>query len=348
MVLGAVGDGAERRAHLQAAEGGDERLGVGAAGLAQPRGDGLDSVVAHHRAGARIVLEALAIGGGKGVVVGCEDGVPGVAGDHPAQRRLALQRVQVLGLAREQADHALALEQAARIALADKLGEIGREQHVEDGVRPGISQRLHHAAGVHLAQRCGLLGDKLHIRLRCGKQLLERGHGRLAVLVIGVDDGPALFLHGRGLGHQHGHLHVGRGAQAEGVAVALFPDDLVGQRLGGQEEALFLLREVGQRQPHMRQKAAHEHVHLLARDQLLGGAHGVGRVAVVVARDQHQLLAANAAGDVDLRQRQLHALLVGLEEGRLGLVAVDLANGVDILRLGRAQGAGQHGQDGGE
>jgi hypothetical protein len=66
---------------------------------------------------------------------------------------------QVLGLAREQADHALALEQAARIALADKLGEIGREQHVEDGVRLGISQRLHHAAGVHLAQRCGLLGD---------------------------------------------------------------------------------------------------------------------------------------------------------------------------------------------
>ena len=72
----------------------------------------------------------------------------------------------------------------------------------------------------------------------------------------------------------------------------------------------------------------------LARDQLLGDAHRVARVAVVVARDHLELLAEHAAGGVDLLDRELPALLVRLEEGGLRLVAVDLADLDGALRAG--------------
>jgi hypothetical protein len=51
----------------------------------------------------------------------------------------------------------------------------------------------------------------------------------------------ATALLDRGYGHRH--LHVGRGPQAEGVAVAVLPGDLVGQRLGGEKEDLLLAGE---------------------------------------------------------------------------------------------------------
>ena len=178
-------------------------------------------------------------------MLGRLDAVPRVAGDDPAVGRLVLQRVEVLGLAGQHAHHLAVLEQAARVALAHELRQVGAEQHVEDRVGLGVGQRLHHAAGIDLAQRRRLLGDELDVGLRRLQQLLEGGHGRLAVLVVGVDHGPALLLQLGRFGHQHRGLHVGAGAQAEGVVVAVLPDDLVGQRLAGQEEELLLLGEVG-------------------------------------------------------------------------------------------------------
>ncbi|MNU98443.1 hypothetical protein D3C71_885510 [compost metagenome] len=259
------------------------------------------------------------------------DAVPGVAGDDPAVRRFVLERVHVFGLARQQADHFTALEQATRVAFAHKLGQVGTEQHVEDRIRLGVGQGLHHATRIDLAQRGRLLGHKLHIGLGRLKQLLERGHSRLTILVVGVHQRPALFLEGRCLGHHHRHLHVGGGTQTVGIAVAVLPDDLVGQWLTGQEEEFLLLGKVGQRQPDVREERAREHIDLFARHQFFGSAHGVARVGVVVADDELDLLAQHPTRCVDLIDRQLHAFLVGLQEGGLRLVAVDLANLDDIL-----------------
>ena len=259
-------------------------------------------------------------------MLGRLDPVPGVAGDDPAVGRFVLQRVEVLGLAGQHADHLAALEQAAGIALAHKLGQVGTEQHVEDRVGLGVCQGLHHAAGIQLAQRRCLLGDEFDIRLRGFQQLLEGGRSRLAVLVVGVNHRPAFLLELDRLGHQHRALHVSAGAQPEGVAVAVLPDDLVGQRLTGQVEKLLLLGEIGQCQPDVGQKGAGQHVDLFTRDQLFGCAHRVTGVAVVVPGDQLDLFAIESAGGVDLVDGQLHALLVGLQKGGLRLVAVDLAD----------------------
>jgi hypothetical protein len=200
-------------------------------------------------------------------------------------------------------------------------------------IASGLASRLRHAARVDLAQGRGLLGHELHVGLRSLEQLLEGCHGRLAVFVVGVHDGPALLLELGGLGHQHGGLHVGAGAQAEGVLVAALPGDLVGQRFAGKEEELLLLGKVGHGQAGVRQEGAGEHVDLFARDEFFGHAHGVAGVGVVVARDQLDLLAVDAARGIDFIDGEFHPLLVGLEEGRLRLVAVDLTDLDDALRL---------------
>jgi len=43
--------------------------------------------------------------------------------------------------------------------------------------------------------------------------------------------------------------------------------------------------------------------------------------------------AVDAAASIDFLNRQVHALFVGFEEGRLCLVAVDFADFDDVLRL---------------
>ena len=223
------------------------------------------------------------------------DAVPGVAGDDPAVGSFFFERVQVLGLAGQQADNFTPLEQAARVAFAHKLGQVSTEQHIDNGVRLGVGHGLHHAARINLAQRRRLLGDKLDVRLRGLEQLLEAGGGRLPVFVVGIHDGPALFLHGHGLRHQHGDLHIGRGAQSVGIAVAVLPDDLVGQWLRSQKENFLLLGKVGQRQADVRQEGAGQDVHLFTREQLFSGTHGLARVGVVITNDQLKLFAVDAA-----------------------------------------------------
>ena len=85
----------------------------------------------------------------------------------------------------------------------------------------------------------------------------------------------------------------------------------------------------------MREERAGDDVDALAGDELVGDAHGIAGIGAVVARDHLELLAEHAALGVDLLDRQLPALLVGVEEGRLRLVAVELADLDRALRQRR-------------
>ena len=81
----------------------------------------------------------------------------------------------------------------------------------------------------------------------------------------------------------------------------------------------------------MREKAAGQHVNLLAGVQLLGGTHGIAGGGVVITHDQLQLFAAHSACGVDLLYGQLHAFFVGFQKRGLGLVAVDFPDLDDPL-----------------
>ena len=329
----AVGDFAKRTLNLKPLESSDQLVGLAAFGFFKPRCDGLDHGVAHHRTQPGVILVFAVIGQEKGFVLGRLNAIPGVAGHDPAVRRFVAQRVQVLWLAGQHADHLAALKQATDVALAHKLGQISPEQHIENRVWPGIGQRLHHAAGVQLAERRRLLGHKLHIRLRRLEQLLESGYGRLAILIVGVHHSPALFLELDGFWHQHGCLHVGARAQAVGVFVAAAPDDFVGQRFTCQEKEFLLFGEIGDCQAGVGQESTGQHINLLTRNQLFGHPHRVARVGVVVARDQLDLFTVDTARRVDFFHRQVHAFLVRLQKGGLGLVAVELADFDHALRM---------------
>ncbi len=192
------------------------------------------------------------------------DTVPGIAGDDPAVRCFFLQRIQVLGLTGQHAHHLTALEQTTGIAFTHELGQVGAKQHVENRVRLGVGQCLHDAASVELAQRRRLLGDKFDVRLCRFQQSFEGCYGGLTVFVVGVHQSPTLLLQLGRFRHQHGGLHIGTRTQTVGVLVAAAPDDLVGQRLAGEEEELLLLGKVGHGQTGVGQEGAHQHVNLLA------------------------------------------------------------------------------------
>ncbi|OQC14431.1 MAG: hypothetical protein BWX79_00885 [Alphaproteobacteria bacterium ADurb.Bin100] len=254
------------------------------------------------------------------------DLVPGVAGHDPALGRFVLQHVQVLGLTREHGHHRHLRENAALVALAHQARQVGREGDVEDGVGLAVHDRAERGARLQLAVGGPLLADELDIRALGFQQFLEAGHGALAVLVVGRNRGPAL---GRQLGrlfNQHGRLHPGARAQPEGVAVALVPDDGVGQGLAGNEHALVLGRVVGQGQADVAEKAAGQHVHLLLGGQLHRMAQRLLGLAAIVAADHLDLAPQQAAGRVDLLHRQLPPLLVGLGELGHRRVAVDLSD----------------------
>ncbi len=76
----------------------------------------------------------------------------------------SFERIEIFRLARQQAHHGAILEHAAGGAFAHQLGEVGAEQHVEDRVGLGIVDRLHHRAGIDLAERRRLLGDEFDVQ----------------------------------------------------------------------------------------------------------------------------------------------------------------------------------------
>ncbi|KAG1605404.1 hypothetical protein G6F45_014208 [Rhizopus arrhizus] len=87
------------RVHLQAGEGVDQLFGVDLARGLQALGDGHQRCIAHHRAHFGRFVVALLVGVDEGVIGGGIDGVPGVAGDDPARRRVGTQRFQVFRFA---------------------------------------------------------------------------------------------------------------------------------------------------------------------------------------------------------------------------------------------------------
>jgi hypothetical protein len=110
---------------------------------------------------------------------------------------------------------------------------------------------------------------------------------------------------------------------------------VVGERLGGDVEALVLLGEVGDGEADVGQKAAGQQVDLLGVDELARMAHRILRLAAVVAMDGLDLAAEHAAPVVDPLQGEHPPVAVRGEEGRHGGIAVDLAD-PDGARL-RAQ-----------
>ena len=107
--------------------------------------------------------------------------------------------------------------------------------------------------------------------------LLEGGGGGLAVFVIRIDQRPALLLRRERVGQQHRHLHVGRGPQPERIVVAVRPGDLVGQRLGGEEEHLLLAGEFGDGEADIGEEGAAQDVDAVGGDEFVGDAHRVAR-----------------------------------------------------------------------
>src|SRR5438067_4922382 len=114
----AISDRPGRRVDLEVGERGDELLGVGAARLGDARSERLHGDIADEGPEARIVVEALLVGGDERLVLGRVDLVPRITGDDPAHGRFILQRIEILGLAREQAADRFSLEQTACRALA--------------------------------------------------------------------------------------------------------------------------------------------------------------------------------------------------------------------------------------
>src|SRR5581483_966649 len=119
-----IDEGPEWTVDMQALECLDQLFGIGRLRLGDTGGQRLHGHVADNRAEPRIVVIFLLVGVDEGDMLLGLDLVPRIAGDDPADRRLVLERVEIFRLAGEQADHRAILEYAARIALADELGEV--------------------------------------------------------------------------------------------------------------------------------------------------------------------------------------------------------------------------------
>ena len=114
-------------------------------------------------------------------------------------------------------------------------------------------------------------------------ETLEHFGGRLAVFVVGRDDGPALGARGLRLLDQHADLHEIVGTDAEGVAVALRHRDGVGERLGGDVDDLLLVGVIRHGDADIRQERAEQQRHALAGDELVGDSGGIAGGASVIA-----------------------------------------------------------------
>ena len=110
------------------------------------------------------------------------DAVPGIAGDDPSFRRFVLQRIEIFRLSGEERDHRAPLEQAAGVAFAHKLHQIGAEGDIEDRFRIGRGNRLHYRTRVDFALRWPLLVDPLDIGTLFRHQFLEHRNRGLAIL----------------------------------------------------------------------------------------------------------------------------------------------------------------------
>src|SRR5262249_8851198 len=95
VIDGPVEERAERAIDLEPTERRHELVGIGGAGLADAGGERFHRGVADHGPEPRIIVEAFLIGGEKRLMLGRRDGVPGIAGHDPADRRLVFQRIEI-------------------------------------------------------------------------------------------------------------------------------------------------------------------------------------------------------------------------------------------------------------
>src|SRR5271165_83119 len=104
MIDGAESHWSERRLNLDLLRRSDQLVGVGRSGLSEDRGERLHHGIADDRAKARIVVVLVLIGLKEGRMLGNFDIVPGIAGDNPASRRLALEGIEIFRLAGQETD----------------------------------------------------------------------------------------------------------------------------------------------------------------------------------------------------------------------------------------------------
>lgn len=176
-----------------------------------------------------------------------------IAGDDPAFRRLGAERVEIFRLA-------VSIETTwrpsnrprvlpARTKLARSTAKVTLK--IASGLAASSARTVAPASMRPSARNCSATS---HVGARLQEQFLEPFHRRLAVFVVRRDDRP---FPGRGLRRfLDGDLHVGRGPQAEGVAVALRPDERVGQRLGGDAWKPLFWLAWWRRQPDIGEEAA--------------------------------------------------------------------------------------------
>src|SRR6516162_10997434 len=169
MVAGAENKWPEGSVHLEAAKGVNELFGVGRAGLSDAGRERFHRQVADDRTEPRIVVVALLISSKESL--GRIDLAPGITGDDPAGRRLVLEWIEIFRLAAQQIDHNAILKGTASATLAYEYGQVAAEQGAEDGIGLGIVDCLRHRAGIDLAERRRLLGDKLNVALMRFHQL---------------------------------------------------------------------------------------------------------------------------------------------------------------------------------
>ena len=102
MVNRAIRDRPERGLDLYPLRRVDQFLAVGRARLGEDRGGRFYDGIADDGAEPRIIVVFRLISLQERRVIGNRDGVPGVAGDDPSDRRLVLQRIEIFGLAGEE------------------------------------------------------------------------------------------------------------------------------------------------------------------------------------------------------------------------------------------------------
>ena len=143
-------------------------------------------------------------------------------------------------------------------------------------------------------------------------------------------------------------MHERRRTKPERVAIAAIPDDLVGEWLGGEKHHLALTGKVRDGETDVRSECPHEKHDFFARKQLFGHAYRITRRAIVVAKDDFQRTTQHAARRIDFRLRELHALLVRLEELWKLLVAVELSQTNRLRERRGSKNTGGRNDDGGE
>src|SRR5436309_2596797 len=194
------------------------------------------------------------------------------------------------------------------------------------------------------------LSESNDLAFSTAAELLERGLElapvRLAHRVVGVEDVDLLAHLVDDVLGQAGGLHARVGLVREVVLVELRGAHELGARDRVPVDRLVLLGDVHHRQGRAARDGADQQLHVVLQDELLGLAHRRRGLGLVVLGDDLDLVAQDAALDVELLDRHLHAprlvLAVALEDAHLRAEVADLDD--LLLRDGRRRDPDLRGQ----